>query len=482
MNRKRLGVVVLAIIAILLSWWQVSAPQSGLSVRALTRDGVPLLYLVRTDAARAPGVLVAHGFAGSKQVMLGYGYTLAHAGYAVMLWDFDGHAANPAPLDRAAGLQRNVDAALAVLLEQPEVDAARLALVGHSMGSGVAMNAGITAPERYAAVVAISPTGAEVTAEAPRNLLLQAGSWEGRFVANAESLLAAAGGPGADLAGGRARQLTVIPNVEHMSILFSPVSHRATLDWLNGTFGLITETSYTDRRMVWYLLHLLAWLGLTVAVGPALRSGVSAENHTPHWKRWLGLAAGPVVAVLGLAGLDRLLPVANLGGLAVGGAVALWLLIGGVVWLGFQRPLSRPAPGGIVLGLLLFTILSLAFGTMAQGVWVQWWLILPRLWRWPLLAVACVPWFLAAGHAQWGARPATRVLWWLAQSAVLVGGLFVTLLLVPSMGFLVLLMPLLPVLLGVFAVITAAFDRPWPYAVGTALFFGWVLAAVFTLV
>ncbi len=482
MNRKRLAVVVLALLAIVLSWWQVRAPQRGLTVRALARDGVPLLYLVRTDAAQAPGVLVAHGFAGSKQVMLGYGYTLAHAGYAVLLWDFDGHAANPAPLDRAAGLERNVDTALAALLEQPEVDAARLAIVGHSMGSGVAMTAGIAAPERYAAVVAISPTGAEVTAEAPRNLLLQAGSWEGRFVANAQSLLAAAGGPNADLAGGRARQLTVIPNVEHMSILFSPASHRATLDWLNGTFGLTPTAPYTDRRILGYLLHLLAWLGLTVAVGPALRSGLPAEHRAPGWKRWVGLVAGPVTAVLVLAVLNRLAPVANLGGLAVGGAVALWLLIGGTVWLVLQRPLSRPAAGGIILGLLLFALLSLAFGARAQQVWVQWWLILPRLGRWPLLAAACMPWFLAAGYAQWGARPAVRVVWWLAQSAVLVGGLFVTLLLVPSMGFLVLLMPLLPVLLAVFAVTTAAFDRPWPYAMGTALFFGWVLAAVFTLV
>jgi len=482
MNRKRLAVVVISLLAIVLSWWQLSAPQRGLTVRALARDGVPLLYLVRTDAVQVPGVLVAHGFAGSKQVMLGYGYTLAHAGYAVMLWDFDGHAANPAPLDRAVGLQRNVDTALAALLEQPEVDAARLAIVGHSMGSGVAMTAGIAAPERYAAVVAISPTGAEVSADAPRNLLLQAASWEGRFVANAESLLAAAGGPNADLAGGRARQLTVIPNVEHMSILFSPASHRATLDWLNDTFGLTTVMPYTDRRILWYLLHLLAWLGLTVAVAPALRSGWPAEPRAPGWKRWVGLVAGPVAAVLVLAALNRLAPVANLGGLAVGGAVALWLLIGGTVWLVFQRPLSRPAAGGILLGLLLFGLLSLAFGAMAQGVWVQWWLIPPRLARWPLLAGACVPWFLAAGYAQWGARPTVRVVWWLVQSGVLVGGLFVTLLLVPSMGFLVLLMPLLPVLLAVFAVTTAAFDRPWPYAIGTALFFGWVLAAVFTLV
>jgi alpha-beta hydrolase superfamily lysophospholipase len=32
--------------------------------------------------------------------MLGYGHVLAQAGYGVILWDFDGHGANPRPLDR----------------------------------------------------------------------------------------------------------------------------------------------------------------------------------------------------------------------------------------------------------------------------------------------------------------------------------------------------------------------------------------------
>jgi pimeloyl-ACP methyl ester carboxylesterase len=69
-----------------------------------------------------------YGFAGSKQLMLGYGHVLAHAGYAVILWDFDGHGANGTRLQRYE-LQQNLDVAQ-VLLEQPQVDPSRLALLG----------------------------------------------------------------------------------------------------------------------------------------------------------------------------------------------------------------------------------------------------------------------------------------------------------------------------------------------------------------
>ena len=275
MKRSRVVLLAVAIVLIVLSWSQVLAAPRGLTVRHFTRNGIPMLYLAPAGAKDAPGVLVAHGFAGSKQLMLAYGYTLAHAGYAVLLWDFGGHGANGAPLERETTLQRNIDAAYAALLEQPEVDGQRLALVGHSMGSGAVMTAGILDPGRYAAVVAISPTGAQVTPETPRNLLLQAGSWEGNFVANARGLLAAAGGASDDLAGGQARRLIIVPNAEHISILFRGESHRATLDWLDGTFGRLSTGSYTDRRIFWYLAHLAGWLLLLIAISPAAGRGAS---------------------------------------------------------------------------------------------------------------------------------------------------------------------------------------------------------------
>ena len=494
MKRSRTVLLAIAIVLVILSWSQVLAASRGLTVRRFTREGIPMLYLALAGAKEAPGVLVAHGFAGSKQLMLGYGYTLAHAGYAVLLWDFGGHGANGAPLERETTLQRNIDAAYAALLEQPEVDGRHLALVGHSMGSGAVMAAGIRDPGRYAAVVAISPTGAQVTPQTPRNLLLQAGSWEGNFVANARQLLAAAGGAGDDIAGGQARRMIVVPNAEHISILFRGESHRATLDWLDKTFGRLSTGTYTDRRILWYLVHLTGWLMLLIALLSAAGRGAS---HAPavvpgrRRMRWIGLVVGPLVAAGAMAGLNRFVPMSGFGGLMVGGAVGLWLLIAGAIWLGLGRGLQRPAVADLGWGLGLFVVLSLAFGVMAQSVWVQWWLIPPRLVRWPILALACLPWFLTAGSVQLGASAAARAAWWLAQSAAMIGGLLVTLKLVPSLGVLVLLMPLLPIILGILAIGGAAFERTaaartgrataWIYGIGGAMFFGWVLAAVFPL-
>jgi len=48
------------------------------------------------------------------------------------------------------------------------------------MGSGAVMSTGIRNPDRFAATVAVSPTGAAVTPQVPRNP--QAGSWEAGFV------------------------------------------------------------------------------------------------------------------------------------------------------------------------------------------------------------------------------------------------------------------------------------------------------------
>ncbi len=192
LNYKRLGLLILAILLVVSSWVGIAIARSRLDMRSFQKEGIPLLYLAPQGANAVPGVLVAHGFAGSKQLMLGYGHVLAHAGYAVMLWDFDGHGANGTRLQRYE-LQQNLDVALQALLEQPQVDSGRLALLGHSMGSGIVMNAGIRERDRFAATVAVSPTGANVNPQTPRNLQLQAGSGEGGFVSNAERLLAQAG-------------------------------------------------------------------------------------------------------------------------------------------------------------------------------------------------------------------------------------------------------------------------------------------------
>ena len=483
MTRQRLLLLILAILFIGIAWIGLAADRVGLMVRSLERNGTPMMYVAPTQAERSPGVLIAHGFAGSKQLMLGYAYTLAHAGYATILWDFDGHGANSVPLGES--LLQNLEVAYTALLEQPQVDPDRLALLGHSMGSGVVMTAGIEHLDRFAATVAVSPTNADVTPQAPRNLQLQAGSWEGRFVENARRLLEAAGGAGGNLAEGKGRSLVVAPQAEHITILFQPASHQAALEWLNATFGVQpARRHYVDRRMLWYGLHLLGWLMLLNLIAPTLnawRARSSKPIHVSSVRRWGGLLATPGAAAGALVLFGHGGDTLSLGGLMVGGAISLWFLTAGLTWLGFIWRLPFPTWSTVRQGGILFGWLWFAFGVMAQFLWLPWWLIPSRLQLWPLLALSSLPWFLAIATVQQQAGFWRRAIWWLGQSAILVSGFGLIIYLLPQLSFLFLLLPLFPLIMAMLAFVSAWIEDSWSYALGAALFWGWLIAAVFPL-
>lgn len=484
LTTPRIILGVVGMLLIVISWYSVISAQRGLTSLSITGTaGVPLRYIAPSNATDIPGVVIAHGFAGSKQLMLGYATVLAHAGYGVMLLDFDGHGTSRGRLDRQGdGLKRNLDAAYEALLSQPGIDPDRVALLGHSMGSGAVMRAGVEDADRYRATIAVSPTGADVTPERPRNFLLQAGFLEPQFADNARELLAAAGGENDALAEGRGRKLVIVPGVEHITILFSQGSHQAALDWLNETFNLPPASAAPDRRMIWYGAHLAGWLLFLFAVVPLLAidlPSVTSIRRSP-W-HWVGLVIGTAVAIFGVTLLGRLLNTSSLGGLLVGGVLGLWFLFLGLIWLllGFRIP--KLSTSDLIWGLALFVFLTLAFGVMAQSVWLPWWLNTDRLLRWPFLAAASLPWLLAAGLLQHRLSISQRAGWWLVETVVIVAGLGLTVLLNPGLFFVVLLMPVIPIILGIMAIAGAIFDRPWSYAIGNALFFGWLLVAVFPL-
>ncbi|KAF3884565.1 MULTISPECIES: serine aminopeptidase domain-containing protein [Nostocales] len=492
MTRKRLFLIAAALLLIISSWWGVVAARTGLVMRRFEVEGVPMLYVAPKDANKIPGVLIAHGYAGSKQLMLAYAHVMARAGYAAMLWDFNSHGANANPLERDS-LQQNLNTALATFVKQPEVDSSRLALLGHSMGSGAVMSVGIQDVNRFAATIAVSPTGANVTPSAPRNLQLQAGSWEGRFVTNARRLLKAAGGENQNLTDGRGRSLAIVPNAEHITILFRDPSHQAAKNWLDSTFGVQRSSDYVDRRILWYGLHLLGWLVLLDAVVPLLL-GVSQEKlgfeslspnlsklEVNQLRSWGGLLIAPFVASGVLTLLSRNGDIDSLGGLLVGGAVSIWFGVAGLVWLLVIFRLPRPTLQAVGIGVALFAVLWIAFGAIAQFVWLQWWLIPARLKLFPLLSIACLPWFLASGIAQHSIGIGKRVLWWLGQSMVLVGGFILVLYLLPQLGFIALLLPLFPLVMAIFSFTANIFQESWSYAIGSAFLFGWMLAAAFPL-
>jgi hypothetical protein len=61
-------------------------------------------------------------------------------------------------------------------------------------------------------------------------------------------------------------------------------------------------------------------------------------------------------------------------------------------------------------------------------------------------------------------------------------GLFVALSLVPGLGFLILIMPVIPIVLGIMTLLGGVLDRPWAVANGNAAFFAWLTLSLFPLV
>jgi hypothetical protein len=92
-----------------------------------------------------------------------------------------------------------------------------------------------------------------------------------------------------------------------------------------------------------------------------------------------------------------------------------------------------------------------------------------------------LPWFLAAGEVVQGAGVVGRVGWWLADCVAVTGCALLALYLSPDLGFLVLILPLFPVVLGLHALVAASTRGRWAFALSGAMFTGWLLLAVFPL-
>ncbi|HEX7973113.1 MAG TPA: alpha/beta fold hydrolase, partial [Anaerolineales bacterium] len=137
--------MTIGLILLLLSVWQIQAAQRGLQIISIPAGEQPPMTVFipgGENAGSRPVVLVAHGLAGSGVVMRGFALTLAHAGYNVVTWDFTGHGSNPRPLEsftRQDVLLADAEQALAEAVRRGLVTGEQVAILGHSMGSGVAL-------------------------------------------------------------------------------------------------------------------------------------------------------------------------------------------------------------------------------------------------------------------------------------------------------------------------------------------------------
>ena len=137
-------------------------PPGATAVDLRTDDGLTLgaWFLpaaVASDAPpRGPGpaVLICNGNAGDRSHRLDLGLALAERGYAILLFDYRGYAGNPGSPSET-GLRADARAAVEALAERAEVDPARIAYFGESLGAAVA--GGLATERPPAALILRSP-------------------------------------------------------------------------------------------------------------------------------------------------------------------------------------------------------------------------------------------------------------------------------------------------------------------------------------
>ncbi len=306
---RGLWLAILALAAISLALVKLVGATSGLSVTTTDIAGTPATIYRPQDGRSAPTIVIAHGFAGSRELMQPFAITLARNGYVAITFDFLGHGKNPHPL-RGSITQAN--GATKALVDQLDTIVAhartvpggngRVALLGHSMASDIVVREAMAHPD-IAATVAVSMFAPDLTATSPRDLLVIVGALEPQ-VLKAQGLKAvamAAHGPVVaretygSFADGTARRVSFSSGVEHVGVLYSQDSMREALDWLNAVFDH-HGSGYLEVRGRW--LGLL-FLGLVVLARPLLgllpRVTPEPRGAGLRWRRLVPVAIAPAI-------------------------------------------------------------------------------------------------------------------------------------------------------------------------------------------
>lgn len=385
MARRTSSIIVAlaALLAITLSMTHLRAAQEGVTITTGQVGGTPITVFHPRAAPIGPVVVLAHGFAGSQQLMQSFAIAFARNGYTAVTFDFLGHGRNPAPLTgsitSANGATRTlVNQTAAVSAYARTLGDGRIAILGHSMASDVIVRVAQAHPE-IAGTVAVSMFSPAVTRAAPRNLLVIVGAWEGMLSREALRAVGQVSAPVRPMEGitygrfpdGTARRASFIPHVEHIGVLYSQASMVSALSWLDAVFGTARAGGLTlAARGPWILLLIagvtaLGWplsMLLPVVSRPAVGAGLG-------WRAiWLPLVAPAVLAPLVLRPLPtHFLPI------LVGDYLALHFALYGALCLLFLRWRAPQAlrgtaarawsPGALLAGVLLLTL----YGAIGLG-------------------------------------------------------------------------------------------------------------------
>ncbi|MEL6958852.1 MAG: alpha/beta fold hydrolase [Pseudomonadota bacterium] len=325
------------------------------------------LYHPATDAP-APPVVVAHGFAGSRQMMDQISVTLARQGFIVASVDLPGHGRNQTRLSPQITTLDGTTAQLTAVVEEVaraiavrDDVAGPMSFVGHSMASDIVIRAAQALGDP-GPVVAISMYSPAVTETSPRALLVLSGAQEehlrdaGLEALRQIDLDATEGKTVSD--GDVVRRSAIAPWVGHVGVLYAPASLDEIGTWLRDRTGQGRAAPLDRTGLVlaalFLTLTLLVWpLSKMVPRKPQPQSKPTLVSP----KRFFTCLLLPLPAVLILA----LLPIFGIAGIAAFGTLTACLAGWGLIQLAVLTSAGVKIPRPDLFGLTVYLFAALAF-------------------------------------------------------------------------------------------------------------------------
>jgi pimeloyl-ACP methyl ester carboxylesterase len=501
----KLVIGTIAMAAILIGLSQLHRGDEALSITRTTVGETPVTIFRQPSPASAPIVVIAHGFAGSQQLMQPFAETLARNGYIAVTFDFLGHGRNPVPMRGDITEGKTITAALLAELNNvaawarklPGSDG-RLAVLGHSMASDIVVRFA-QATADVEATVAVSVFSPVVTASSPRNLLVIVGALEPAMLRNEGLRIVNLTAGGSGVAGetyghfpdGTARKLSLARGVEHIGVLYSQDSMTEALRWFNAAFDR-TSADFIDSRGRWLALVFLGIVTLAWSLS-SLLPVVSATPAGMHlgWKPLLITAFTPALLtplILWKMPTD-FLPI------LLGDYLTLhFLLYGALTTLTILYLRKKPpADAAMVISwrrIAIATVAVTAYNIVAFGLPIDVYVFsfLPIPARLPLIAaIVCgtLPYFIAD---EWLTRgpDARRGAYALTKLCFLLSLAIAVALNPMKLFFLVIIVPAILLLFLAFGLISrwsyAATRHPLPGAVANAAVFAWGIAVTFPMI
>ena len=502
---RSIFVGLVASLAIVAAVAKLSSATSTLDIENSALGAIPITTIKSAGPTAAPIVVVAHGFAGSQQLMLPFAVTLARNGYTAITFDFPGHGRNASPmkggLANHAERGETLDDALNMVVmhaRQMQGGAGRVALLGHSMASDIVVKYAQAHPE-VDATVAVSTFSADVQPSLPRNLLVIDGALEPqalidqglKIIAQAGGVNAKAGVTYGRFEDGTARRLELARGVEHIAVLYSADSLEQARDWLNTAFGLQSQ-GFIDSRGSWIGLLYLGIVGLAFPLARLLPQVTSsAIGGSLSWRRLLIVGLVPAIATpLILWKMPTEFLPLLLGDYLVL-HFALYGIITAVLFFCVRESLPTvPVPRISLKAIAIALLAATAYGTLAIAVPTDWFVasFLPIPARIPLILAMCLgtlPYFLAdewitrGASSPRGAYSVTKILFLLSLVLAIALNL-------QKLFFLIIIVPVILTLFVVYGLFSAwaykTTHHPFVGAISNAIAFAWAMAVTFPLV